>query len=357
MQDVRDALSAWFANGRRVVLSTLVVADGHAPRDPGASFAVSDTGDVAGAISGGCVESTLVDVANAILHGDRARATQFGPDDLLDAGLTCGGTITVVSAELTRETFEAFERAERSALAIRLDADFAHAIIDDRHVTGTLGSSDFTEGVADEARAMLAASKTTVRGFGDEGEPTGDERVFIATFVEPPLLYIIGAIDFAKPLTAIARVLGYRSIVIDPRAAFAVADRFPEADRVIAAWPDDALRTAFIDDRTAIVTLAHDPKFDLPTLEIALRSSAAYVGAMGSRSTNEKRLAALRERGSTERELARLHAPIGLDLGSRTPEETAISIVAEIVASRHGRSGGALTGGRGPLRGTIGVTA
>ncbi|GAC1533759.1 MAG: XdhC family protein [Candidatus Velthaea sp.] len=351
MVEVRDAVRGWLANAKRVVVATLVEAEGNSPRDPGATFAVSSAGDVAGAISGGCVESELVETANAIFAGGPARTSEFGPEDLLEGGLTCGGTIHVVSAELDARLFEAFDEAQTSALAIRLNPPFAHVVVTRYAQTGSLGSSVFTEAVVDEARAMLAARSSAVRGFGPEGEPIGDERVFIAAFVERPLMYVIGAIDFARPLTTIARVLGYRTILIDPRAAFATHERFPEADEIVMAWPDDALRSATIDDRTAIVTLAHDPKFDLPTLEIALRSRAAYVGAMGSRGTNERRLEALRACGLREDEIARLHAPIGLDLGARTPEETAVSIVAEIVARRHGRSGGNLTGGSGKLRG------
>ena len=357
MLEVREAVRTWIAHGTSVVIATLVEADGPSPRDPGATFAVSSAGDLAGAISGGCVETSLVEAAKAIFAGGPACIETFGPEDLLDAGLTCGGTIRVVVALLDPRLFEEFDDADTSALAIRLAPPFEHLVVTQHGRRGHLGSADFTHAVEDEARAMLVAQTTAIRAFGPEGEPIGDERLFISTAVERPTIYIIGAIDFAKPLTTFARVLGYRSVIVDPRAAFARPDRFPDADEVRNEWPDDALRDAPINERTAIVTLAHDPKFDLPTLTIALRSRAGYVGAMGSRGTNEKRLVALREIGVSDDDLARLHAPIGLDLGARTPEETAVSIVAEIVAARHGRRGGALTGGAGALRGRPTVSA
>jgi xanthine dehydrogenase accessory factor len=357
MLEIREAARTWLAAGKRVMIATLVEAEGSAPRDPGATFAVSEAGDLAGAISGGCVESDLVEIARDIFAGGPARIAEFGPDDLLDAGLTCGGTIRVVAALLDARMFEEFEAADTSALAIRLSPPYPHLIVTRHSSRGDLGNHDFTRAVEDEARAMLTAHTTAIRSFGPDGEPIGDERVFISTFVDRPSLYAIGAIDFARPLTTVARVLGYRTVVIDPRAAFLSRDRFPDADDLVTAWPDDALARAPIDERTAIVTLAHDPKFDLPTLTFALRSRAGYIGAMGSRSTNEKRLAALRDLGLTDDELARLHAPIGLDLGARTPEETAISIVAEIVAARHGRPGGSLTHGSGPLRGRLSAVA
>jgi xanthine dehydrogenase accessory factor len=325
MNEVSERVRGWFADGKRVVLATLVDTDGPSPRDPGAMFAVSSAHDLAGAISGGCVESTLVDVADAIFAGGGARPNTFGPDDDLDGGPTCGGTLHVVTRELDRATFEAFagaqEREESFALALGMEAPYALRLLRD-----------------DDAIARC------------------DERTFLLRFGPAPRMYIVGAVDVARPLLAYAKVLGYAVTIVDPRAPFAVAARFPGAD-VKVAWPDEVLESAPVDERTAIVSLAHDPKFDVPAIAAALRTRAGYVGAMGSRGTTARRAAALRERGFTDDDLARLHAPVGLDLGARSPEEIALSIVAEIVKERHGHAGGSLRLGTGPISGRAPVSA
>jgi xanthine dehydrogenase accessory factor len=307
------------------VLATLVDTDGPSPRDAGAMFAVSTDHDLAGAISGGCVESTLVDVADNIFDGAMPRRNTFGPDDDLDGGPTCGGTLHVVTRELDRATFEAFvaaqERGEPFALALSIDPPFSMRVLDD-----------------------------------DEAIDRCDERTFVLRFGPPPRMYVIGAVDVARPLLTYAKTLGFAVTLIDPRAPFAVPSRFPGAE-VLVAWPDEVLERAPITERDAIVSLAHDPKFDVPGIAAALRSPAGYIGAMGSRGTTARRAEALRAKGFTDADLARIHAPIGLDLGARSPEEIALAVVAEIVKERHGAAGNSLRLGTGPIRSKVMVTA
>jgi xanthine dehydrogenase accessory factor len=325
MNEVSDRVRTWFAGGKRVVLATLVDTEGPSPRDPGAMFAVSSEHDLAGAISGGCVESTIVDVADAIFDGAPARRLSMGPDDDFDGGPTCGGTLHIVVQELEPAAFEAFvgsqERGEPFALAIGIDPPHALRVLHD-----------------DEA----------IRGC--------DERTFVLSYGPPPKMFVIGAVDVARPLLTYATALGFAVTIVDPRAPFAVPSRFPGAD-VLVAWPDEVLERATVDERDAIVSLAHDPKFDVPGISAALRTRAGYIGAMGSRGTTARRAAALREAGFTDDDLARLHAPIGLDLGARSPEEIALAVVAEIVKEKHGAAGVSLRYGTGPIRTRVTVNA
>ena len=319
MNEVSDRVSDWFAAGRRVVLATLVATDGPSPRDEGAMFAVSTEHDLAGAISGGCVESELVDVADDIFAGGPARKIAFGPDDDLNGGPTCGGTLHVVVAELTQATFEAFLAAQATSRS------FALAI-------GT-----------EPPHAM--------RILTDEGDISGCdlEQTFVLRYGAPPRMYMIGAVDVARPLLALAKTLGFAVTIVDPRAPFAVPARFPGAE-VLIAWPDEVLADMPIDERSAIVSLTHDPKFDVPAVATALRTNAGYIGAMGSRKTTARRAAALKELGFTDADLERVHAPVGLDLGARSPEEIALSILAEIVKVRRGGAGAELRYGSGSIR-------
>jgi len=210
---------------------------------------------------------------------------------------------------------------------------------------GPLGPGDrLNDAVDDDARGMLAQGSTSIRRYGPEGERRGDElSVFVQSFTPPPQMLVFGAIDFAAAVTRAGKFLGYRVTVCDARPVFATASRFPDADEVVTDWPHRYLAGIDTDARTVICVLTHDPKFDVPLLEVALRTPAGYIGAMGSRRTHEDRLARLREAGLTEAELARLRSPIGLDLGARTPEETAVSIAAELIQLRWGGTGQPLT--------------
>ncbi|HTW85435.1 MAG TPA: XdhC/CoxI family protein [Candidatus Sulfotelmatobacter sp.] len=252
--------------------------------------------------------------------------------------------------------FDRFAAALRTdtpvALVTRLDGEHAGAklLVFKDEVFGDLGTRGLNEAAVAEARAQLALGQNTLRSFGEDGEPIGMEvRVFIAAYAPAPSMYIFGAIDFSRAMARIGKYLGYRVVVVDARPIFATKQRIPDADEIVVAWPDEYLRGARVDERSALIVLTHDVKFDIPLLEVAVRTSAGYIGAMGSRRTHANRLAALRAAGIGEADIARVSAPIGLDIGARTPEETAISIAAEIVALREGRSGGRLSEGSLPV--------
>jgi xanthine dehydrogenase accessory factor len=240
----------------------------------------------------------------------------------------------------------ALRAARPVALVTRLDGAFAGAklLVFADESFGDLGSAGLTYAATGEARALLAAGETSQRTFGEDGEPVGmDVRLFIQAFATKPDMYIFGAIDFSRAMARIGSYLGFTVTVIDARPIFATKARLPDADRVVVAWPDEFLRGAPVDDRTALIVLTHDVKFDIPLLEVALRTNAGYIGAMGSRRTHANRVAELRRSGTSDADLARINAPIGLDLGARTPEETAIAIAAEIIALREHRRGGRLS--------------
>jgi xanthine dehydrogenase accessory factor len=228
----------------------------------------------------------------------------------------------------------------------------AKLLVDEAGSAGDLGSAGLNYAVEGEARALLSAAQTTLRTFGPDGEPTGVEtQVFIQSFAPKPDMYVFGAIDFSRAMATIGKYLGYRVTVIDARPIFATKKRIPDADEIVIAWPDEFLETARVTASTVLIVLTHDVKFDVPVLRVALGTKAAYIGVMGSRRTHANRIAALREIGITEEQLKRLYAPVGLDIGARTPEETAISIAAEIVASRAGRAGGRLRESSLPVHG------
>jgi len=244
-------------------------------------------------------------------------------------------------------------RADRPvALVTRLDGLHAGAkllVFEDEHA-GDLGSAGLNNAAVREARALLAVGQNALRSFGEDGEPVGtDVRLFIAAYAPKPAMYVFGAIDFSRAMARIGKYLGYRVTVVDARPVFATRVRLPDADEVVVAWPDEFLQRARVEERTALIVLTHDVKFDIPLLQVALRTPAGYIGAMGSRRTHANRIALLREAGVSESDLARVSAPVGLDIGARTPEETAISIAAEIVALRSGRSGGRLRDGSRPV--------
>ena len=244
-------------------------------------------------------------------------------------------------------------RADRPvALVTRLDGPHAGAkllVFEDQHA-GDLGSAGLNNAAVREARALLAVGQNALRSFGEDGEPVGtDVRLFIAAYAPKPAMYVFGAIDFSRAMARIGKYLGYRVTVIDARPVFATKARIPDADEIVVSWPDEFLTRAAVDARTALVILTHDVKFDIPLLRVALRTNAGYIGAMGSRRTHANRVEELRRAGVSEADLARISAPVGLDVGARTPEETAISIAAEIIALREHRPGGRLSEGTLPI--------
>ncbi len=376
MRDILSKITKWWEAGETFGLATVVRTFRSAPRDPGAALAVLSSGDdeVIGSVSGGCVEGAVYELSIDVCQDGSPVLQTYGvsDDDAFAVGLTCGGILDIFVERINKESFPelgeiaaAVERGEPVAVATVIsgpgqvgarrviwagdaqgrgggDADEGawHS-----GASGTLGSgSRLDAAVDDDVRGMLAQGLTGIRRYGAHGERRGDElSVFVNSFAPPPRMLVFGAIDFAAAVARVGKFLGYHVTVCDARKVFATASRFPDADEVIVEWPHRFLAGTSIDSRTVICVLTHDPKFDVPLLEVALRTPAGYIGAMGSRRTHDDRLARLREVGLTEDELARLRSPIGLDLGARTPEETAVSIAAELIQLRWGGSGQPLT--------------
>ena len=384
MRDILDPISKWWDAGDTFGLATVVRTYRSAPREPGAAMAVSADGEAVGSVSGGCVEGAVYELANEVRESGQPVLQTYGisDDDAFAVGLTCGGIIDIFVEPGGRQYFA--EMGEVAA-AVRAEQPVALATVIDgpgvvgaRRViwgdsaadepegepgqngagaehqlrsTGTLGSGDrLDHAVDDDARGMLAQGLTGIRRYGPDGERRRDElSVFVQSFAPPPRMLVFGAIDFAAAVAREGKFLGYRVTVCDARPVFATRARFPDADEVVTDWPHRYLSGIGTDSRTVICVLTHDPKFDVPLLEVALRTPAVYIGAMGSRRTHEDRLARLREVGMSEEELARLRSPIGLDLGARTPEETAVAIAAELIQLRWGGSGRPLTGTTGRI--------
>src|SRR6516162_5280374 len=392
MRPVRDILGQiekWWDSGETFGLATVVRTFHSAPREPGAALAVSAGGEVIGSVSGGCVEGAVYELARQVCQTGEPVLQRYGisDDTALSVGLTCGGIIEIFVEPVSKERFAelgdvaaAIKAGEPVAVTTVIagpgrigarrviwaapageqaaDGTSGHAA-QNGHGTNGQGTRDgsapaasgtldagerLDQAVDDDARGMLAQGLTAVRHYGEHGERRGDDlSVFVQSFAPPPQMLVFGAIDFAAAVARAGKFLGYHVIVCDARPVFATRARFPDADEVVVQWPHRYLASTPVDGRTVVCVLTHDPKFDVPVLEVALRTPAGYIGAMGSRRTHEDRLARLREAGLTEPELARLRSPIGLDLGARTPEETAVSVAAELIQLRWGGSGRPLT--------------
>ena len=358
MRELLDPLLVWWTAGDAVALATVVSTSRSAPRDPGAAMAVNASGEVVGSVSGGCVEGAVVEVAHQVLADGVPQLVTYGisDDEAFAVGLTCGGILDVFVERLQLPTFDGLAATVRDeqpvALATVLQGSLAGAkvVVRPDTVEGTTGSEGMDVAVVADSRGMLAQGATGLRHYGPAGERRLDDvAVFVQSLTPRPRMLVFGAIDFAAAVAQVGAFLGYRVTVCDARAVFATPARFPEADEVVVEWPHRYLARTPVDARTVICVLTHDPKFDVPLLEVALRTDAAYVGAMGSRRTHDERLARLREVGLSDKELARLSSPIGLDLGARTPEETAVSIAAEIIGSRWGGSGRPLADTEGEI--------
>jgi xanthine dehydrogenase accessory factor len=357
-----ELLAVWQA-GETAGVGTVVRTFRSAPRPAGASMVVAPDGTVSGSVSGGCVEGAVYELANDVVRDGRPRLERYGitDDDAFAVGLTCGGILDVFVEPVSRSTFPALDAVADDIAAHRpvavatvishVDPEWVgrRLVVGADSVAGSLGSTRADEAVADDVRGLLAAGRSEVLTYGPDGQRRGaGMEVFVASYAPRPRMLVFGAIDFAAALARQGSLLGYRVTVCDARPVFATPARFPTADEVVVEWPNRYLAAQHeageIDARTVICVLTHDPKFDVPLLEVALRlPMVGYVGAMGSRRTHEDRLARLTEAGITETELERLHSPIGLDLGARTPEETAVSIAAEIIARRWGGGGRPLT--------------
>ncbi|MGP4047596.1 XdhC family protein [Streptomyces sp. 2A115] len=375
MLDIAEELHRWVEQGRDFAVATVVAVGGSAPRRPGAALAVDADGTAIGSVSGGCVEGAVYELCQQALVDGESVLERFGysDEDAFAVGLTCGGIIDILvtpvrasapAREVLASALSAAARGEAAAVArivsgpgellgrallVRPEGSYEDAY-DGPYEGGFRAHPELDRTVAAEARAFLDAGRTGTLEIGEQGSRCGAPlTVLVESSVPPPRMIVFGAIDFASALVRIGKFLGYRVTVCDARPVFATAARFPDADEIAVEWPHKYLERTRVDGRTVLCVLTHDAKFDVPLLRLALRLPVAYVGAMGSRRTHLDRNDRLREVGVTELELARLRSPIGLDLGARTPEETALSIASEIVANRRGGSGVSLTGAHTPI--------
>jgi xanthine dehydrogenase accessory factor len=361
VRDVLAELMSIWRGGQTAGLGTVVRTFRSAPRPPGASMLVAPDGSVTGSVSGGCVEGAVYELATEVAKTGTPRLERYGVSDgdAFAVGLTCGGVIDVFVESMSQATFPelgvvADDIDEHRPVAIATvvahpDARWVGRRLVIRPepngpVAGSLGSARADAAIADDARGLLAVGRSEVLKYGPDGQRLGEGmEVFVSSYAPRPRMLLFGAIDFAAALAQQGSFLGYRVTVCDARAVFATPVRFPTADHVVVEWPHRYLAAQAaageIDQSTVICVLTHDPKFDVPVLEVALRLDAGYVGAMGSRRTHDDRMNRLRAAGLTDADLSRLSSPIGLDLGARTPEETAVSIAADIIAKRWGGGG------------------
>ncbi|RLV47554.1 XdhC/CoxI family protein [Nocardioides mangrovicus] len=393
MREVLEELMDWYDAGETVGVGTVVATFRSAPRPPGASMLVGPDGQAVGSVSGGCVEGAVYELAGEVVDSGEPVLQRYGvsDDDAFAVGLTCGGILDVYVEKVNRETFPelaevvadvqagrpvalatVIEHPDPAWLGRRLVVRPGGIVRDEMAVdpddpqpsrlglprrSGSLGSTRADDAVTDDALGLLAHGRNATLTYGPDGERRGEGmRVFVWAFAPAPRMLVFGAIDFAAAVARVGSFLGYHVTVCDARPVFATATRFPEADEVVVDWPHRYLtaeqEAGRLDSRTVLCVLTHDPKFDVPLLEVALRlPQVGYIGAMGSRRTHEDRVLRLKEVGVTDDELARLSSPIGLDLGARTPEETAVSIAAEIIAAQWGGSGGRLGATAGRIHG------
>ena len=374
MREVLPELLRWWRAGATVGVGTVVGTWRSAPRPAGAAMLVGPGGEAVGSVSGGCVEGAVYELAQSVVADGVPVLQRYGvsDDDAYAVGLTCGGILDVFVEQVSQQTFPELDEVAQDIeagrpvavatviehpdpawlgrrLVVRPEGDSGGGS------SGSLGSPRADDAVTDDARGMLASGRTETLTYGPDGERRGEGmRVFVSSFAPKPRMLVFGAIDFAAAVAHQGHFLGFHVTVCDARPIFATHSRFPSADEVVVTWPHRYLEVerdaGRIDSRTVICVLTHDPKFDVPVLEVALRlPDVAYVGAMGSRRTHDDRMARLREAGLTEAELSRLSSPVGLDLGARTPEETAVSIAAEIIALQWGGRGERLGHREGPI--------
>lgn len=381
MREVMPELLDWWRDGQTVGVATVVATWRSAPRPAGASMLVGPGGEAVGSVSGGCVEGAVYELSQEVVASGEPVLERYGisDDDAFAVGLTCGGILDVFVEKVSRETFPELEAVAEDVGAgrpVAVATVIEHPdptrlgrriVVRPDEVTGTfgltgsvgsLGSTRADDAVVDDARGLLAAGRSETLTYGPDGERRGEGmRVFVSAYAPKPRMLVFGAIDFAAAVAKVGAFLGYYVTVCDARPVFATKSRFKDADEVVVEWPHRYLAAEVeagrVDSRTVLAVLTHDPKFDVPLLEVALRlPDVAYIGAMGSRRTHDDRLKRLVEAGLTPEEIGRLSSPIGLDLGARTPEETAVSIAAEIIALRWGGDGGRLGEREGPIHHT-----
>jgi xanthine dehydrogenase accessory factor len=354
MKELLETLDGWTAEGVGAGRAVVVRTFGSAPRPEGAVLVRADDGRIAGSVSGGCVEGAAATEIERARADGHSRVIRYGISDeeAWDVGLACGGTIDVLIEPLVPAVAVAGARDRGRAVAtiLPVDAppsDFGRhepgegsvpqrpiAIATDGSMDGSLGSAEA------DAALQTAASDALLRGTS-RTVTIGDRQVFVEAFPVRPRLVIVGAVEVARSLAVFAKELGYEVVVVDGRASFATPERFPpdRVDRLVVGWPDEVADEIGLGRDDAVAVLTHDVKFDEPAIVEALRRGCRYVGAVGSKKTQGDRRARLREAGVTDDELARLRGPVGLDLGGRNPSETALAIIAEVVAERYGGSG------------------
>lgn len=361
MRDVLDELLRWWRAGRPVGMATVTGTWRSAPRPPGATMLVGPDGTAVGSVSGGCVEAAVYELCQEVVRSGEPCVARYGvsDDDAFSVGLTCGGVIELYVERVDPDRFPDLPEVAAAIAAQRPVATVTcvtgpqeglgrRLVVWPDESRGTLGSQRLDDAVTDDGRAMLAAGRTGLLHYGVDGQRRGGGlSVLVNSFAPKARMIVFGAIDFAAAVARVGAFLGYRVTVCDARSAFATARRFPDADEVVVDWPHRYLAAEAaagrVDERTVVCVLTHDPKFDVPVLRVALNLPLAYIGAMGSRRTHDVRTSQLRQAGVPEETLARLASPIGLDLGGRTPEETAVSIAAEIIATRWGGDGARLS--------------
>jgi xanthine dehydrogenase accessory factor len=354
----------WLAEERRVVCALLIDAEGSSPFAPGAFMLIDEDGAIEGSITGGCVESDVVVNALELLAGDGApRTLRYGVSDEAahEVGLMCGGTVVVFVHELAgdartvcAEAFDAAARGLPAGIATLLDGDAPGAklaVADAAVIGGLRGPELLDHSVARDLTALSERGTSALRHYGPEGEALGSGlTVHLQAFRTPPTLVLVGAIDYSAAVAALASAAGYQVVIADAREAFARSERFSRVATVHVGWPAPAIDSRELGPRDAVIVFSHDPKFDEPALLAALRSDAGYIGALGSRRTARDRSARLLAAGADPRALARVHSPCGLDIGAATPEEVAISIMAEVIAARSGRAGESLISTESSIR-------
>jgi xanthine dehydrogenase accessory factor len=328
MKEILDDVIRWFSAGESIALATVVEAVGSSPRPLGSRMAVTRSGYMAGSVSGGCVEGDVFREAQDVLDHGQVRRLHYSAVDEegWEVGLACGGTIGVFVEPLVqahRVLLDALRRDETVAFATRLDGRGHLVAWPDGQLQGDPDLASHLMPLLEGETSPSSTARLVHRAEAD---------VFVEVFAPPPTLTIVGAVHIAVPLASMAQLLNFRVRLVDARRAFATPERFPDVDEVVVAWPREALGSEVLRPQDAVVVLTHDPKFDLPAVEVALRSPVGYVGLLGSAGTQEKRRSALKERGLSDEELARVHGPVGLDLGGRRPAEIALAIMAEIIA-------------------------
>ncbi len=343
MRDILDDLTKWTEQGTDIALATVVQTWGSSPRQEGAKMAINARGEITGSVSGGCVESAVAEAGQQVLESGSPQLLHFGVADetAWSVGLACGGSVDVFVERMDQKQFEFLKALlinEEPAASVTIvsgpESDVGRKItLSMRDPSARFGS--LNSGSDDDSIELaMQVAEPRLEELAPEGV-----TAFVDIMAPPPTLVVVGGNQIAITLAKLAKTLDMRTVIVDPRRTFATKERFPEVDQLLQAWPAEAFESAPLTASTAVVMLTHDPKIDQPALELALNSDAYYVGALGSKKTQAKRRARLKERGLGEAEIDRLHGPVGLELGADTPDEIALSIMAEIVAMRHSENG------------------